>query len=147
MRISDWSSDVCSSDLPEATYPTSWSRPVMDVSLAWLELDMRTVLGSRAIGARGCRRRGGTITVRSPPGVATRGMEWPDCARHPGAGPSQDPLALPATTAAVGAASAASSWLFSPMPKARGFPPSYRARRGDCFGSGRGLCGERVGTE
>src|SRR3546814_2189493 len=74
----------------------------MDVSLAWLELDMRTVLGSRAIGARGCRRRGGTITVRSPPGVATRGMEWPDCARHPGAGPSQDPLALPATTDAVG---------------------------------------------
>src|SRR3546814_11850456 len=63
---------------PEATYPTSWSRPVMDVSLAWLELDMRTVLGSRAIGARGCRRRGGTITARPPPGVATRGMEWPD---------------------------------------------------------------------
>src|SRR3546814_5248175 len=50
----------------------------MDVSLAWLELDMRTVLGSRAIGARGCRRRGGTITARPPPGVATRGMEWPD---------------------------------------------------------------------
>src|SRR3546814_15586931 len=71
----------------------------MDVSLAWLELDMRTVLGSRAIDARGCRRRGGTITVRSPPGVATRGMEWPDCARHPGAGPNKDPLALPATAA------------------------------------------------
>src|SRR3546814_20792245 len=71
----------------------------MDVSLAWLELDMRTVLGSRAIDARGCRRRGGTITVRSPPGVATRGMEWPDCARHPGAGPNQDTLALPATAA------------------------------------------------
>src|SRR3546814_10409470 len=85
----------------------------MDISLAWLGLDMRTVRGSKAIGARGCRRRGGTITVRFPPGVATRGMEWPDCARHPGAGPNQDPLALPATTAAVGAASAASSWPFS----------------------------------
>src|SRR3546814_16064460 len=71
----------------------------MDVSLAWLELDMRTVLGSRAIDARGCRRRGGTITVRSPPCVATRGMEWPECARHPGAGPNQDPLELPAPAA------------------------------------------------
>src|SRR5690606_3927834 len=29
---------------PEATYSTSWSRPVTGVSLAWLELDMRTVL-------------------------------------------------------------------------------------------------------
>src|SRR3546814_12705243 len=66
---------------PEATYPTSWSRPVMHVSLAWLELDMRTVLGTRATDARGCRRRGGTITVRSPPGAATRGLDWPDCAR------------------------------------------------------------------
>src|SRR3546814_4884546 len=26
-------------------------------------------------------------------------MEWPDWARHPGAGPNQDPLALPATAA------------------------------------------------
>src|SRR5690606_12973887 len=82
---------------PEATYPTSWSRPVMGVSLAWLELDMRTVQGEEGDRRPGCGRRGGTINGPAPArrrhpwdGVARSCTAW---VRKPKPGPACTPTA------------------------------------------------------
>src|SRR3546814_2704466 len=74
MRISDWSSDVCSSDLREALFA---ARPVGDVAHRVDRLvrrargdqdtaaEQRAMVGGREVGLAGERHDGGSVCERS----------------------------------------------------------------------------------
>src|SRR6187551_2166158 len=57
---SDWSSDVCSSDLPHAAAPTWRDRSCHDEAA---RLRDRRLPGTGAVGGAGRRRRGGALAV------------------------------------------------------------------------------------
>src|SRR3546814_6646385 len=63
MRISDWSSDVCSSDLPLAVGPTKF---MVDAALVLQLLDLRLVHVQNAIQRIGEGQPGFVLVFRSP---------------------------------------------------------------------------------
>src|SRR3546814_17896994 len=75
MRISDWSSDVCSSDLWSRHIPCKWAKPVRRLPARWLLLRSADRLLQHHGGIRHLQGEEHAIQPGIPPAILVR---WPD---------------------------------------------------------------------
>src|SRR3546814_8973288 len=96
MRISDWSSDVCSSDLKTAT---PWERPAPSETVARVVAERPCSTMESMVASMSCRRRLAAFSVRSRrglPAAALAAIPSPSFAAEP---PPEPPLSALAVLA------------------------------------------------